>query len=414
MRNLFIISLILLTAFTTHSQNYLWNHFQSGNYLVDYEAKNKKLIDRNSGLGIADFEVDTVAQKLMILTNDAVQVFDLNGNFERFIPVDYFGEERSLEIDPIRRKIYLIMGTRIVSLNYDGSNLTLLYYDEAEFITDLCIDPIREKMYWLTGFDPEIIRQADLDGSNVRNFYSGPDMRTLQINPQKNVLYFKNITDDEVVELDVATRFRKVLYSFPETTDYVFNMQVDPINEVLYFQTSSPFQFFKKDLKTNEIKQIYNFGHSTEFMRVFRDKMYLHVDSYRQRKISSLDLNTNEINDLIVSEEYLNSFIVDEVNKRWMGTTPFGSIQTADMFGNFTKEHRPMGIDNVTDFMIINDRFVFLDSRRLYSTDLAFEDLKFLTGLEELSPNGLTFNPNDQKIYLVSRWRNNVYRCNLD
>ncbi len=416
MTRLFVACCFLLFVSTTISftQTYAWNYFQAGNYIIDYEAKERKHIVPNSGYFTADFEIDTIAQKLMILTNDGVVVQSLDGTFVRYIPLDYFGEERKIKIDPIRRKMYLMVGVRIYVANYDGSGLTELVREDTEYIDDLAIDPYHNKMYWRNGYTLERIRSANLDGTNVQTVFQKEDISDLQFDINSNELYFRDYRDRKIEKLDLKTNTFSTVYSYPNSTDYVANVFLDATNRSIYFQTSTPYNTYKLDLEINHIEKIYDFEHRIDILKAYQGHLFVNINSYQQRRLVDLDLATNEIQVITAREEYLNVFQIDEASERWIGTTPFGSVMSTDMFGNVIKEHLPKGMNTVIDIQLTDDKIIYLDGRHLYSTDYQFGELSLMTTLEELSPTKMTLNPNDNKIYIVSRWAANIYRCNLD
>jgi len=144
-------------------------------------------------------------------------------------------------VDSANGKVYWTEGwpeDRIWRANLDGSDAEILVVPGANpFGIDL--DPNGGKFYW-TQEQPDIVRRADLDGSNVETLIYGElsvaHGIALDLNADKVYWYFENDEVEEIRRADLDGSNSETAFS----ADSMGEMAIDPVPEGPDVPAASP------------------------------------------------------------------------------------------------------------------------------------------------------------------------------
>lgn len=146
-----------------------------------------------------------------------------------------------LAVDSINGKIYYTdfeddstPNGKIWRMNLDGTNFETI----VSGITDpysITINVAAGKIYWAD--DDGNISRANLDGSGLERQFvkvSGGGMRGIAFNSKTNIIYFYDVSNDELLSVNANGTGKTVLISGV----YGYGIFVDEVNNKLYFQDS--------------------------------------------------------------------------------------------------------------------------------------------------------------------------------
>lgn len=381
-----------------------------------------------------DIVLDVPNNKMYWADDVTNQIFqaNLDGTNPTTI-IDAVSEEiLGLDIDLVNAKIYWtqknFIGTisRIKKANLDGSNIQTVYtafYQTA--LEDLVLDAPNNKMYWSDRFE-ELVKKADLDGSNVINIAANQyDVYPLALDKVNQKIYWAyRDAGTSSYFIQQADLDGSNVVNVTTTTGFCTTLLVDPANNALYWGnriSGTNNKIFKANLDgtnhqvfKNETGEFYfinglalDAANSKIYWTVVRDI------------IKRIDLNGLNEETLIFTTESPTAIVVDPTNEKlYWADKHYGHIRQSELDG--TNENIIItGLDSPYDLAInVAGGHIYWTDNSAGKIQRANLDgsnvVDILVGLN--NPKGIDLELIFNKIYWTEDDinNNNIKRSNLD
>ncbi len=399
-------------------QSYIWSEFNKGVYVSDYELNNKKLIIPSPYLFEGDIEWDDVHQELFTKSANNIRVFNDQGELEDLLSVRYFQNINHFEIDPLKRMIYMIAGDDyLISMDYEGNNRDTLLIDIENYHGALGYNPQLNQLYFATGeHDQWTYHGFDIETRQLVNIlFSTDDARGLNYDASTHSIYYSDIDNRLIKRRRLSgSSSASTLYNYESSGSLIYSLEVDGKRGMLYFQPLKSNDLYSLDLVSYSTTKMFDYELNINEIAPGAESMYFFNFNYAYPSIHKHDYGSASSSAFIEGADDLIYFGVDHSNDRLIGSTRFGALQSFNLKGEFLEEHKPDGLDEIIDIEFVDGYYYLNDGRNIYKTNSDFEELEKLVRQTNLSPDKMVYNPIDNKLYIATKWSNQIYRINLD
>lgn len=208
-----------------------------------FDGTNSKVLTENKQKNslLKSLSVDWVTRKIYLIDNDMIKTVDFDGNNPRTL-VDGGINSFDVVVDPESRKMFWsTMMRSIFTASMDGSQKKRLVFENIEFASGLAIDYPSRRLYWCD-IRKSTIESVTLDGKDrqiVRKFDGINPVTQLLVSPVKLDIY----EDDLYV-----TMANQTIYKFSK---FGWKNEFEELN-------SGPYRF-----KASQIKIVHTFKHNS-------------------------------------------------------------------------------------------------------------------------------------------------------
>jgi len=421
LRNI-ILHILLFLSFNLYSQHYFWHQFSQGNYISDYERQHTKNILPAKHVFGEVLKVDSLNNLLFISGLNEVRIFTVDGEFVRVIPFTSLHDVLDLQIDPIKQEIYLLResyGSSLVTrMNYFGKQQDTLISGLTDIPSTLILDLFHSKMYIgdsSESDDSNYFYEYDINGSNKKlTFLLTKNARYIQFDAKSNTLYYTNVSTDQFVQRKLDSSQSNVLYDYEDTNIWVRDAVFDVPNETIYFQDGKTDAVFRYNWSTHTLDREFDVHGDVECMDVVNNSLYFIEFDYSNSLLKKYDTSLKSLDLVKESEDVFYLSRIDEEDQYFVGVSGSRRISTYDLNGDFLKHHTIRGMDEISDMVLVNNRYYLNDGRALFSTNQNFMDLQFHRKLKGAGVDYFTYNSNDNMLYFASSSDGEIWKCDLD
>lgn len=158
-----------------------------------FDGRNSTVLssERLKDTVLKSLSLDWITSKIYLIENDMIKAVDFNGNNKRTI-IDAGPNAWDLILDPESKRIFWSTMLRVIFVSsMDGSQKRRFVSDNIEFASGLTIDHASKRLYWCD-LRKSTIESTTLDGADrqtVRKFVDIDPLSQLPVSPLKLDLY---------------------------------------------------------------------------------------------------------------------------------------------------------------------------------------------------------------------------------
>ena len=416
----FMISLMLLSGYTTAEADKLYWTDDRGIHRVDLDSGNMETpvpVPLVSPIGIA---VDTKSGKIYWadFNTRKIQRANLDGTNIEDIITAKLGYPYYVAVDTSGGKLYWT-DTRIIQRsNLDGTEVEELvtWKDGASWPQDIAVDSNGKKIYWADS-DTRKIQRSNLDGTNIEDLVTEglQNPQRIALDPIAGKIYWADRGVIRRADLDGENVEELVL-----DLGFVSAMAVDPVAGKLYWTEWDIEKVHRANLDgtsveavfTTGVKRILGIAIDTEQQKIYWTNWQFPPKIQR----ANLDGTDNEM--LFTTELSPQGIALDTSEQKIYWTnSEGGKVQRSNFDGS-----------NIEDLVIDglcwpSGIALDTDGGKMYWTDgcagiqrsnLDGTDVEMLVAKEVAYPNDVAVDVNNGKIYWPNYKAHKIQRANLD
>ena len=416
----FMISLVLLSGYTTAEADKLYWTDDKGIHRVDLDGGNMETpvpVLLRSPIGIA---VDEKEGKIYWADSDTrkIQRSNLDGTNIEDIIAAKSGFPYYVAVDTSAGKLYWTDTHIIQRSNLNGTEVEEIVtsQDRVRWPRGIAVDEKNQKIYWADS-DTRKIQRSNLDGTAIEDL----DTEGLR-NPLKVAV---DPIAGKIYWTDIGTIFRSDLdgKNVEETVvglDFPSAIVVDSVAEKLYWTEWKTGKIHRSDLDGTHIEEVFTTGVKRILgIAIDMDRQKIYWTDYKfPPKIQRANLDGTDIEMVITTELSPMGIALDTSEQKIYWTNPeAGKIQRANFDGTNIENLVIDGLCWSSGIALDTDggKMYWADGcAGVHRANLDGTDVEILVAREIAHPNDVAVDANNGKIYWTNGQAETIQRANLD